>query len=379
MKIGVVVKDFISQRGGVERFAWQFVAQSQERGHEVHVLANRWNREEEGRFTLHRVPALRWPSLAKLISFPLMADRLLRGLAPFDIVFGLTPLFSLDVYRLGEGLHREVLQRRYRSSLTRAWKRLGFKSQFLLWMEKRMFSPGHFRRVITISEASRRQLIGYYQIPQEQVITIYNGVDLQRFNPTVREAHRGAARRKWEIEEEEMAVLFVGNDFRRKGLMSLLQAIGLLHRRGMRVKGLVAGRGSPRPFAQLIRGLGIEGRILFLGGIDQVEEAYAGADLFVLPSYYDPFGYACLEALACGLPVITTQYAGASEIIEEGKNGRVIPSPEPDSLAEAITTIYQEGAWGRVNQSSWESARAHPADRNTEAILSLFSRLRGAS
>lgn len=378
MKIALVVKDFLSERGGVERFACQFVAQSAIRGHELHVLANRWDRGKEGQFSLHHVPALRSPSLAKLISFPLNVQRVLNERGPFDIVFGLTPLFSMDVYRLGEGLHPEVLQYRYRLPLHRAWKRMGLKSRYLLWMEKRMFSSGRIRKVITISESSRRQLLRHYDISEERVITIYNGVDLERFNPGVRGRFRGDLRRRWGIEEGELAVLFVGNDFRRKGLLPFLRSLALLQREGIRVKGLVVGRDSPRPFLKTCQQLGIGGRVIFTGLMEHIEEAYAGADLFILPTLYDPFGFSCLEAMACGLPVITTTYAGASEIVRSGENGKVVPSPEPNALARAIGEWQRKGAWETINESSWEVAQGLSLERNTEAILSLFAQLQGA-
>lgn len=379
MRIAVVVKDFISQRGGVERFAHQFVSQSVERGHLLHVLANRWKPEDGKRFRLHKVFTIGSPSLAKLASFPLFAHRLLQDLGPFDVVFGLTPLFALDVYRVGEGIHREVLLRRYRTPLGRAWKRWGFKSQYLLWMEKRMFSLPGLQRVITLSETSRRQLLGYYPIPKEKVVTIYNGVDLSRFNPLVREKFRVNARQRWGIEKQEMAVLFVGNDFRRKGLMPLLQALGMLQERGMRVKALIVGRDAFGRFSRACKELGIGERVIPLGAMERVEEAYAGADLFVLPSYYDPFGFSYLEALACGLPVVTTRFAGASEILEEGRTGIVIPSPEPVLIADAIRVIYEEKSWGEVNAEAWSLVQNFSADKNTDAILSLFAQMRGTA
>ncbi len=376
----MVIKDFQPERGGVERFAHQFVSQSRAKGHELHVFANRWDREGNGGFFRHRVPALRWPSLAKLISFPLNAHRLLKDLGPFDIVFALTPLFDSDVYRLGEGIHREVLQRRYRTQLGRLWKRFGIKSQYLLWMENRMFSSGHLRKVIAISEASRRQLLSYYPIPKDQVVTIYNGVDLERFNPWVREGFRRQIRNRWGVGEGEWAVLFIGNDFRRKGLLPLIRAMGLLRETTIPIKLLIVGRGSFGPFAAMCQRLGIEEKVKFLGPTERVEEAYAGADLFVLPSLYDPFGFSCLEALACGLPVITTAYAGASEVIEEGKNGTVVSSPEPPLLAEAIKAVCsQSGRWGKINEDSWKVARGFSLGRNTEEILSLFAELKEAS
>ena len=379
MRIAVVVKDFRAQRGGVERFAHQFVSQAMKRGHELVVLAHRWNEEDGGRFPLHKVFTIESPSLAKLISFPLFARRLLRDLDPFDVVFGLTPLFSFDVYRIGEGIHREVLVRRYHTTLSRTWKRWGLKSQYLLWMEKRMFSLPNLQKIITISEASRRQLLAYYPVPEEKVITIYNGVDLGRFNPSIRERYRAKVRREWGIGEQEMAVLFVGNDFRRKGLMPFLQALSMLQEQGMKMKGLIVGRDSPGPFARACRELGIGDRVVFLGAMEQVEEAYAGADLFVLPTHYDPFGFSCLEALACGLPVVTTRFAGAAEVIEEGRVGRVIPSPEPALIADAIGCIYKERSWGEVHAGTWKVAQFFSLDKNTDAILSLFSQLRGIS
>jgi len=379
MRIAVVVKDFRAQRGGVERFAHQFVSQATKRGHELVVLAHRWNQEEGKRFSLHKVFTIESPSLAKLISFPLFARHSLEDLGPFDVVFGLTPLFSLDVYRIGEGIHREVLVRRYHTTLSRSWKRWGLKSQYQLWMEKRMFSLQSLQKIITISEASRRQLLTYYPVPEEKAITIYNGVDLGRFNPSVRERYRAEARQEWGIGEKEMAVLFVGNDFRRKGLMSLLMALSVLQERGMKMRGLIVGRDSPGPFARACEKLGIGKQIIFLGGMERVEKAYAGADLLVLPTHYDPFGFSCLEALACGLPVVTTRFAGAAEVIEEGSAGRVIPSPEPALIADAMGCIYKEGSWGEVNAEAWRIAQFLSLDKNTDAILSLFAQLRGTS
>ena len=113
--------------------------------------------------------------------------------------------------------------------------------------------------------------------------------------------------------------------------------------------------------------------------MERVEEAYAGADLYVLPTYYDPFGFSCLEALACGLPVVTTSFAGASEILEEGRTGIVIPSPEPVLIADAIRSIYEEKSWGEVHKEAWGVAQNFSADKNVDAILSLFARMKGAS
>ncbi|MDH7499281.1 MAG: glycosyltransferase family 4 protein, partial [candidate division NC10 bacterium] len=208
MKIAVVVKDFDPEWGGVERFAHHFVDQATRRGHELHVLANRWGRSRDGPFVAHHIPALRHPPLAKLISFPLSAQRVIQREGSFDIVFALTPLLGCDVYRLGEGVYREVLQRRYPNPLVRSWKRWGPKGRYLLWMENCVFTGGRVRKVITISQSSRRELLRCYPLPEEQVVTIYNGVDLRRFNPEVREALRGQVRKSWGIETTEMAILF---------------------------------------------------------------------------------------------------------------------------------------------------------------------------
>jgi UDP-glucose:(heptosyl)LPS alpha-1,3-glucosyltransferase len=378
MKIAVVVKDFDPQWGGVERFAHHFVDQAARRGHELHVFANRWGKRRESYFVPHPVPALRHPPLAKLISFPLSAQRVVRQEGPFDVVFALTPLLGCDVYRLGEGLYREALQRKYRNPLVRSWKRWGPKGSYLLWMEKRVLTGGRARKVIAISESSRREVLKHYSLPEGRVITIYNGVDLQRFNPGVRAALRGQMRKRWGIEANEMAVLFVGNDFRRKGLRVLCQAMSYLIGQGARIKLMVAGRDSPEPYLWACRKMGIERRVVFMGAVDRIEAAYAAADLLCLPTHYDPFGYSCLEAMACGLAVVTTTNAGAAEIIEEGKNGSVVPAGDPLLLAEAIASSWREGRWREVNRDAWRTANAFTLERNAEAILSLFSSLEEA-
>ncbi|MDH7500961.1 MAG: glycosyltransferase family 4 protein, partial [candidate division NC10 bacterium] len=162
------------------------------------------------------------------------------------------------------------------------------------------------------------------------------------------------------------------------GLQVLLQALSFVKDQGARIKLLVAGRDRPQPFLRACRRMGIEDRVAFMGTMNRIEGAYAAADLFVLPTHYDPFGYSCLEAMACGLAVITTANAGAAEIVEEGKNGSVVPSGDPILLAEAIARRWREGRWGELNPDSWRTASALTLERNADAILSLFSALKGA-
>jgi UDP-glucose:(heptosyl)LPS alpha-1,3-glucosyltransferase len=137
--------------------------------------------------------------------------------------------------------------------------------------------------------------------------------------------------------QEGKTILFVGSGFQRKGLYFLIRALPLLLKE-TEVRLLIVGQGNRRKAVRLARGLGVENRLNFTGPVPDAAHYYRQADLFVLPSIYEPFSSACLEAMSFGLPIVTTAMNGASEDIIEGRNGFIVEDPsETVSLAASIS------------------------------------------
>jgi UDP-glucose:(heptosyl)LPS alpha-1,3-glucosyltransferase len=205
----------------------------------------------------------------------------------------------------------------------------------------------------------KNEIQARFGVAEEKLHVIYNGVDLESFHPRLRETHRAPARAELGIPDDAMTYVFVGSGFERKGMFRLLPAF----RRGADVRAHLIVVGEDRAEARaktLARDFGIGHRVHFLGGRDDVRPWYGAADAFVLPTLYDPFPNAALEAMACGLPVIVTFQCGAAELVSEGANGMVC-----NALDEASLT----GSLGRLDSVRARAMGAHA--RETAALFGL--------
>jgi UDP-glucose:(heptosyl)LPS alpha-1,3-glucosyltransferase len=174
--------------------------------------------------------------------------------------------------------------------------------------------------VIAASQMIVNDIIGAYSYPADKIDLVRNGVPLKtfRFDPALRERSRA----QLNLKQDQIALLFVGSGWERKGLMFAIEAMALCKDQKMRL--MVVGRGDTRPYKTTRLRFWREDPVQFLGEVADLVPVYAAADIFILPTIYDPFSNACLEALASGLPVITTRSNGFSEIMDEGVHGSII-------------------------------------------------------
>ncbi|MGH8095167.1 MAG: glycosyltransferase family 4 protein [Chthoniobacterales bacterium] len=229
-----------------------------------------------------------------------------------DLLLSLERVWECDVYRAGDGIHRAWMRRRAAVSgfPRRLLDRFNAKHRETLELEKALFTGGA-RRVIANSQMVKCEAEEYYGYPGSQIDVVPNGVPLGDFrpDPELRRLRRSILR----LRDDEVAVLFVGSGWKRKGARFAARAINSL---GKDFRLLVAGRGR----RHMARGPFVHR----LGAVRDLPAVYAAADIFLLPTLYDPFSNACLEALATGLPVITTRANGFSEIIEDGVHGSIV-------------------------------------------------------
>jgi len=200
---------------------------------------------------------------------------------------------------------------------------------------------------------------------------IYNGVDLQRYHPDNRARFRAAARGEARLASDRWLVLFAGSGFERKGLATTIEALARLDDRGAHL--VVVGKGDTRPYADLASRLGVAERIGWLGARPDIERWYAAADTLALPTRYEPFGNVHLEALASGLPVVTTTAAGGAEVVTPAC-GAVVEPGDPIALAAALTRVRALDP-GRLAVAARAAAEPFTYERQVAEFERIYRRL----
>jgi UDP-glucose:(heptosyl)LPS alpha-1,3-glucosyltransferase len=281
-----------------------------------------------------------------------------------DLVFSLERVWECDAYRAGDGVHRAWLERR--RAFEPGWK--GWfratqgKHREILELESAVFGPGGAGVIIANSRLVAREIAQHFQTPEERVRVVYNGVPASSFAPS--SLSRGDARAKLGLGDE-CAVLFAGSGWERKGLRYAMEAVNRTKDAALWVAGTGKRRGLPAG----------AGRTRFLGEVTEMRDLMEAADVFVLPTIYDPFSNASLEAMAAGLPVITTEANGFSEIMRPGEDGEVLRSPaDVEGIAAGIET-WRRRETEETRRERRTEARKYSIERNVkETIGAITSR-----
>ena len=323
MKIALINETFSSRGGGRERYAQELAGGLLEAGCDVHLVGCSFADVPAGAVT-HAVHPLRRPKWLRLLDFSRCVRQLLQH-EHFDITYTLTQTYPSDLAFLASGVHQHWMHLRHPYVVPRTLANLLRPVHLAnLYLESRMFGPHMPRQIIASSHLVEQQLIHYYQVPPERIIVIHHGADARIYNLEARQRYRAEQRQALGLQPDDVALLHVSHNWKRKGVPTILRALRDLGAAGQAYRVVVVGQGQPAPYRQWAARNGLKDRVLFPGPAAHIERFYAAADLFVLPTVYDPFALVCVEAMACGLPVITTAAAGASELITPGINGLVL-------------------------------------------------------
>jgi UDP-glucose:(heptosyl)LPS alpha-1,3-glucosyltransferase len=373
MNIGLVKRSFRLQGGG-ERQIGYLIDGLLAQGHAVHLFSEQPPPTEppEG-LTYHTLPVIPAPRAFRALGFALVVHSALRR-ADLAVIQSFDRTRGQQVYRAGEGVHREWLQRKRRSlpALARGWSHLSLFDRVLLALERQVFRETPM--IVTNAQRGQHEIAHHYGVPPTRMLTIYNGVDTDRFNAGVRARFRETQRAAWGFAAADLVLLCVGSGFHRKGLDRTIEALGELHRRGvMHVRLVVVGKGGSAPYRRLARRAAVAGTVRFEGHRADVERCYAGADLFVLPTRYDPFANTCLEAMACGLPVLTTAANGVAELLRDGVDGSVLgDAPNPEILADALQRLLPWEQRMAMGEAAQQTASEYPLSRTLVQTLQLY-------
>ena len=371
--------------GGTERYLNLLSAHLACCGHEVTVVCRSHEApsHKDVRFELLRPFAIggAW----RMVSFARAVEAHVRR-ANYDLVLGLGKTWTHDVLRMGGGCHGTYLERAHDSTLTtlERWTGKGrLKHRLALAIERRALAPGAFRRIVTNAEMVKRDVVARYGVDPERVQVIYNGVDTARFHPERRSNEGAELRASLGWSASERVVLFLGTGYGRKGLIRLLEAFAAVRPEHPEARLLVVGYDSARPaYEARARALGLADTTRFLGGRRDTEAVYAASDLYVLPTHYDPFANSTLEALAAGLPVITTDANGASELVERHVEGSVVSARASrvgggDELAAELRHWLQDAHLEPARAAARTLAERHDARSKMEATETLLASASG--
>lgn len=364
--------------GGAERFVESALPALRAHGMGVTLIARAWPQTGiRGDRELIRCDPFHIGRLWRDVSFARRAMSIVHN-EQFDLVQSHERIAGCDVYRAGDGVHATWLEirRRAQNPLERLGQSLHPWHRYVLRTEAKMFADPRLRAVVCNSEMVRMDIATRFDVADGKLHVIYSGVDLDRFHPRLRREHHASIRVDLGIESTAPLMLYVGSGFARKGVSTLLDAFARVPRKDLHL--LVVGRDRlQRRFAARAARLGLANRVRFLGGKPDVRPYYGAADAFVLPTLYDPFPNAALEALACGLPVATSSTCGAAELIVGGCNGFVCEALDVDALAHNLERLCSPG----VAASMRDAARASVADLSLEAmaarLVSLYGSLLG--
>jgi len=356
--------------GGAERFVQGALAALDAEGASVTLVTRDWPGGDGSAIVLR---PFHIGSLWRDRAFARAACRALSG-KRFDLVQSHERIPCCDVYRAGDGVHAQWLAERARvqSPLARALARLNPRHRWLLAMERTLFASPRLRAVICNSGMVRGEIAARFPIDPAKLVLIRNAVDAESFHPRLRETHRAAMRAQLGIPADAPVALHVGSGFERKGVATFLRALS----RAPQWWGVVVGRDKRLAhYARMASSLGIARRVHFAGAVSDVRPWYALADAFVLATLYDPQPNAALEAMACGLPVVTTAKCGAAELLREAESGFVRDALDAGGIAAALAALEDPLARERMGAGAREAVLPYTPAGMAREYVALYRRL----
>jgi UDP-glucose:(heptosyl)LPS alpha-1,3-glucosyltransferase len=386
MNIAFCYESVLPKRGGCETYIADLARRLIADRHEVHLYACRWDAAAlPADIRYHALPAVRGPRFLRPWRF---GTRCLEAMAAnrHDVSIGFDKTWGQDILFPQGGLHAASAEhnlRKYRNAvarwLARTCKALDLAHRSFTRLERRQYLTQPRPQIIVNSRMVRNHFLRFYGVPPEDIHVIYSAIPQDRLYEPARPRVRLEWRQEHGLAPAETVALFVATNYRLKGLVPLLYAVQSLAARsefraarGFRL--VVAGNSKTGPYLRLARRLGVEQHVKFIGHCPNISRQFYAADFLVHPTFYDPCSLVVLEALACGLPVVTTRFNGASELLHPLREGYVIDNPhDHNHLAWCMAQLLDPVRRSACAHAARQTAAGWTFEHHYRQMLGVFA------
>ncbi|VAX77139.1 Glycosyltransferase group 1 family protein [Serratia symbiotica] len=357
--------------GGGEVFVSRALEALAQHNLDLNVITREWQGSCNSNWHIHICNPLKVSRLSRERGFA-EAARSLWQKKLFDLVQSHERIPGCDIYRAGDGVHRRWLLQRARimSEWRRKWLFSNKYHRYVMCSERAMYAAPELKAVICNAEMTKQEIIDDFDVAADKITVIYNAINNKEFIPADAEM-RQVLRAQYRIPQQAHCLIFVGSGFKRKGLTCAIRALANTDSHL-----LVVGQDkAEKQYLAFVRSLGYSQRVHFMGVQKHILPFYQMADALLLPTLYDSFPNAVLEAMSCGLPVITTTTCGGSEFITPGQNGFITDALDIAGITEMIHALPRQA----LGSSMGAAARARimsatPAYLSTQ-LIALYQRL----
>jgi UDP-glucose:(heptosyl)LPS alpha-1,3-glucosyltransferase len=364
MNIGLAIYNFDPKKGGAERYAYDLATDLLKRGHQVYVFCAKAVNLRGA--VIAKFDTVKFPRWLRSLSFALNHRRYVK-MFPIDVMLGFGNTLLLDVYQSHGGVQRFWMEREIESyddpkerRIKAALLRNSLNQRIQRWVEEYPIRKGQYSRIVAISDMVKNHMKEYYGLEDDTINIVYNGVDTEKFRPDGQKTG------------EKLKILFSAGNFRLKGLLPLLHAAGQIAKDRKDFRVVVMGRGRKERYEDTIEHLEIKDVVTFLGETSSPDEVYRDAHICAHPTFYDACSLTTMEAMASGLPTITTRWNGASALIAPGE-GYVIDDPEDtQSLVDAIRALFNEEGRAEMGRKARLKLEGYTIERNVDLMENIF-------
>lgn len=366
-----IVRQKYRPDGGAERFISRALEALDDDSLDLNIITRSWQGEPKPEWHLHICNPKKWGRISRERGFALAA-RACWQREKFDIVQSHERIAGCDIFRAGDGVHRVWLAQRARivSPVQKLLADLSPYHRYVMAAEEEMFRSPALKKIICNSLMVKNDIMRCFQVPEEKFAVIYNAIDAQRFQPAT-PAQRQQSRASLRLPAEAKVFIYVGSGFERKGLRASISALAATE-----AHLLVVGQDKQQArYLSHARALGCEKRVHFVGVQHNVIPYYHAADALILPTLYDPFPNVILEAMACGLPVITSDTCGGAEFIVNGEQGYVCDALDIVALSAAAQAIPLRSVDARMGDAARERVLPCSPQRLAGQLHALYQQV----
>lgn len=370
MKIALVILHADPSRGGAERYTVDLAAALVARGHDVTLIATTSAPQTPGE-RVH-LPVRSATRRGYYLSFLTALDRHLDA-TRYDVVHAMLPVRRCDVYHPHAGLAAEAIvsgHEKYdgiRRSLAAVANRLNTKRQTFAAVERKLLTGPTPPIVLCLSKYVQGTVRRHYDVPASKLAALFNAADLAKFDPAARPDAGREVRRRFNLADDRHVALIIAQDYERKGLAEAITALP------PELALLVVGKQDPAAYQRLAAQQGVADRVIFAGPTTDPYSFYRAADFFVLPTRHDPCSLVVLEALAMGLPVISTALNGATEIMADGVHGFVLPDPrDVEALRDRYLQLLSPKTRAAMSSACFTLRPELSQERHVDKLISIY-------